>query len=62
MFGDMVSYNRDTVSVTGHYAPQCIYRRQDNGIYLCELFLAAHFSQKIEKRSDGSHLLHMGIN
>ena len=61
MFGDMVSYNRDTVSVTGH-APQSICRRQDNEIYLCELFLAAHFSQKIEKRSDGSHLLHMGIN
>ena len=48
----------DRSKVAGH-APHCVCRPQYKEIYFRELFLAAHFSRKVEKRS---HLLHMGIN
>ena len=38
--------------------PSCVYRRQYNEIYFCELFLAAHFSRKFEKPSDKVPTVH----
>ncbi len=45
---------------TTDYRPQMtgVCRRQYNEIYICELFLVAHFSRKFEKPSDKVPAVH----